>query len=165
MKKLIFALLTAVLLTTLVGGAVFAAPPVGKGAVQANLYPCGVGESDEVLVNSPAQGKVILNSPDGDVTMIINLIANGLDANTEYAVFIRVLPGYTGASYFNNGYWVILGFFTTDGTGVGNYHQNIRVAELLAGEYDIQIALNPTSELMTNTVLATPIFTALTVGQ
>jgi hypothetical protein len=165
MKKLILALLVAVLLTTLVSSAAFAAPPVGKGAQQVALYPCGPGNSDDVLTGSPAQGKVILNAPDGNVTLIINGIVKGLTPSTEYRVFVREIAAYTGESIWASGVWRELIAFTTEADGTGSFHLNIRAADLPAGGYNIQVAINPAAEELTHTVLATEKFTAVTVGQ
>jgi len=167
MKKLIFAVVVALLLTTIVGSGVVAAPGTGKGAVQTPLYPCGPGQSDEVLTDSPAQGKVIINTPDGNVTLNITGIVKGLVPSTEYRVFVRELVGYTGESIWWLGapyYWAELLAFTTDEYGAGSFHLNVRAADLPAGGYNIQVAINPAAEELTHTVLATVKFTAVTTG-
>jgi hypothetical protein len=164
MKRLIPIIFVALLAVTMLSVTVSAAPPVGKGAQIVPLYPCGPGQSDQVLTTQPAQGKVIINTPNRDVSFNFTVIANNLDPNTQYAVFVRELAGYTGPYFtWNNNYWFILGYFTTDSTRAGDFHLNVRAADLPSGAYNIQVALNPVSELMTHTVLATEKFTAVTL--
>ncbi|MEJ2740179.1 MAG: hypothetical protein P8105_10195, partial [Dehalococcoidia bacterium] len=72
MKKMILAIIVvALLLTTVMGSTAFAASPNGKGSVQVPLYPCGPGNSNDVLTGSPSHGKVIINTPHGNVILNI----------------------------------------------------------------------------------------------
>ena len=162
MRKVLLAIGLALLMTAMVVSPAMAA---GKGAIQASLYPCGPGQSNDVLTNQPAQGKVIINTPNGNVTLNFTGIVNGLSPNTEYRVFVRDFTNYTGDSIWTNGYWAELLAFTTSADGTGSFHLNILAADLPAGAYNIQIAINPAAEELTHTVLATVLWTSVTVGK
>jgi hypothetical protein len=167
MKKLLFVIVAVLALTTLIGSTVSAAPKTGTGNMQVPFYPCGPGQSNDVLTNEPAQGKVILNTPDGHVTLNITGIVSGLLPSTEYRVWVREIDAYAGDYMYYAAGWhgYELLAFTTEADGTGSFHLNIRAADLPAGGYDIQVAINPAAEWISHTVLATVMFTAITVGQ
>jgi hypothetical protein len=168
MKKLLIALVICMVLSTMVGGVALAA---GKGgAQQASFYPVASGSSDNVLTDQPSQGKAIINNPKGNVTLIIEGNVEGLEANHFYTVWVRDIgSGYTGESY--NSYlplgYFLIGYFTTDEYGEGNFHINVRAADLQANTYDIQVAINnaPSVAEIGYTVLATVKYTTVTVGK
>lgn len=166
MKKVFVALVLSILMTILV------VTPAMAGAAQAPLYPVTGGNSDYVLASQPAQGKVIINAPKGSTTFNFTVIAKGLDPDHFYTVWVRNLgTSYTG-DFFNQyaplGYF-LLGYFTTDEDGEGNFHLNINKADLGAGTYNIQVAINDVAEIFPlaigSTVLATPKYTIVNVGK
>jgi len=63
-----------------------------------------------------ASGKAIVNNSEGDSLLEITVSAKGLEAYTDYFVYI----GDDG------GNWTNLGTFTTNANGNGNFHINVR---------------------------------------
>lgn len=168
MKKILVIILLCLVLVGTMATPVLAAAKAG--AIQVAFYPVSGGSSDNVMTEQPAQGKVMINTPDGNVTLVFNGKASGLESNHFYTLWVRNFgTAYTGES-FNNylplGYY-LLGSFTTDENGIGNFHLNILASDLPASGYNIQIAINHTSNFPTDigyTVIATPKFTAITTG-
>jgi len=104
MKKII--ILSLVLLMVVV----FATVALAKADVQ-KLTPY-TGFED-------ASGKGIVNHSEGDVLLEITVSAKGLEAGTDYFVYI----GEDG------GKWTLLGTFTAKKNGTINFHRNIREDE------------------------------------
>jgi hypothetical protein len=155
-------------------GGVMATPVLAAakaGALQIPFYPISGGSSDNVLTEEPTQGKVMINTPDGNVTLILSGTLKGLLANHFYTVWVRNLDAaYSGESfnsYLPLGYY-LLGYFTTNENGMGNFHLNILAANLPSDGYEIQVAINDVPELFPlaigSTVIATPRFIAITTG-
>ena len=169
MKKLIVSALLCLLLACIIATPVLAAAKTG--AIQVPFYPVSGGSSDNVLTNQPAQGKVMINTPDGNITLILNGSVKGLEADHFYTVWVRNLDAaYTGESfnsYLPLGYY-LLGYFTTNENGMGNFHLNILAADLPSDGYEVQVAINDVPELFPlaigSTVIATPKFTTVTTG-
>jgi len=156
MKKVAIALALCMGLSTLVGGVALAA------AQRAPLYPVGGGTSDDVTTEEPSQGRVVINNPKGDVTLIIQGNVTGLTAGQSYDVWVRDLTRYTGPSTKSNsalGYY-LLDTFTANRQGKGHFHLNILAADLPAGSYTLQVAINPDA----TTLLATEFNIAVSVG-
>lgn len=164
-------IVACLILTALLAAPVIAAPKAK--AVQTPLFPVSGGSSDNVLDTQPSQGKVIVNTPNGNVTLIFNGIVTGLTPSTTYAVWVRDLRsidsvgGYTGPffrEYAPLGYYV-LDYFTTDEFGAGNFHINVRAEDLPADSYNIQVAINTyVPDANGVTLLATPKYTSVTTG-
>jgi len=137
-------------------------PADAERAQKITWYAVSGGSSDYVLLGSPIPGHVNLNTPSGDVTMVINGVIT-LAPNTTYAVWIREFTGYTGDwvySYPPLKYYA-LGYFTTDGDGNGSFHFNIREGDLTPDTRDIQLAIN-TTPVIGATVAATEKYTVVT---
>jgi hypothetical protein len=102
------------------------------------------------VTTDQVDGKVKVVAPGGDVAVVIQgNIKSGLKPSTAYEVYVRSLPGELN-----------VGTFTTNGNGHGRFHVNIRrSADLPAGIYDIQVAINVGGA----TVIATPRDLLLTV--
>lgn len=128
-------------------------------AQKADWFVCGPGESNDVTdVQIP--GHVNFNTPAGEVTMIVNGVIT-LEPNTTYCVFIRDFTDYTGPAIGVAGPWREMVYFTTDGTGYGEFHLNIANSDLRSGSRGIQVALNPLSNEWGHTVAATKIWTTI----
>jgi hypothetical protein len=138
----------------------------GNGSQNVGWYTVTGGSSDNVTSTS-IPGHVNLNTPNGSVALIVNGEIT-LAPSTTYDVWVRNLDangGYTG-SYLSNypplGYYK-LATFTTDSHGNGSFHLNLRAADLPAGAYPIQVAVN-THDTIGVTVAATVKYTNVTVG-
>jgi hypothetical protein len=91
-----------------------------------------------------SSGKLIVNQPEGEVSVVFTAIFNGLKPNYVYTVHIMNLhsPGAPGWTYSHRGPWTLVGTFTTDEYGHGDYHQNIGAGELAPGTYELSIWIN-----------------------
>jgi len=116
-----------------------------NGAQRLQFYTVTDVSSNNVT-DTEVDGSVSVVAPDGDVALVIQgNIKSGLEANTDYEVWVRSLAGYTGPadkSYTPLNYYM-LGTFTTNGEGHGQFHINILSKDLPAGTYEIQVAINP----------------------
>lgn len=144
MKKALAVLVLATVIVAALAVPAFAVKPADQVKAQ-NIpwFQCAGGSSDNVLSTTSVPGNVMLNTPSGSVTMIIDGSIT-LDPNATYTVWVRQFTGYTG-DYFN-AYtpldYYALGQFTTDSTGSGQFHYNIREGELPAATRYIQVAVN-----------------------
>lgn len=148
--------------------AVMAVPAFSAGSTTAPFYTVNNGTSDQVT-NTLAGGSVMYNAPSGKVALIIDGNVSSLQANSNYAVWVRDLTGYTGpalTTYAPLGY-VKLGTFSTDSLGNGSFHFNIQRSDLPAGTYHLQTAINPagdSNDYIGQTVVATQKYTDVAVG-
>ncbi|OFW53301.1 MAG: hypothetical protein A2V75_02895 [Actinobacteria bacterium RBG_16_70_17] len=144
-----------------------AVKPVDPGKLQRlTWYAVPSGNSD-VVSTDELPGHVSINTPAGEVTMIINGRIT-LDPNTTYGVWVRELTGYTGdylTSYAPLSYYKLT-TFTTNVRGQGSFHINIARGDLPDGTRDIQIAINPSLDdaYVGSTVAATVKFTPVRTG-
>jgi len=118
------------------------------------------GDSDNVT-SVLVPGHVMLNTPAGAVTMVINGVIT-LEPTTTYVVWIRQFTGYTGDfinSYLPLDYYA-LGSFVTDEYGAGEFHFNIASANLTSSTRNIQVAIN-TGPGIGATVAATTKYTSI----
>jgi len=107
-------------------GAVLPAPPYGTADIEGSC------------------GKLIVNQPQGEVSLVLTAIFDGLTPLQTYKVSIMNwnLPGAAGWSYTHYGPWTAVGFITADADGHADYHQNIWAGELTPGVYELSIWLN-----------------------
>lgn len=145
-----------------------AVPAFSAGSTTAPFYTVNNGTSDQVT-QTPAGGSVMFNAPSGKVALIIDGNVSGLQPNSNYAVWVRDLTGYTGpalTSYTPLGYFK-LGTFSTDPLGNGTFHFNLQRSDLPSGTYNLQTAINPagdSNDYIGQTVIATQQYTNVTVG-
>jgi len=151
MKKTLTITILAIVLVMAFAVPAFAVKPLDQVKAQ-NIpwYQCG-GNSD-VYGPGVVPGNVMLNTPSGAVTMILDGEIT-LAPSTTYTVWVRQFTGYTG-DFFNSysplGYFS-LGQFTTDEAGVGSFHYNIRDEYLPAAVRNIQVAVNAGTEAAPST--------------
>jgi hypothetical protein len=141
-------------------------PTDPEKAQNLSWYAVTGGSSNNVTA-TPIPGHVMLNTPSGEVTMILNGEITLLPSTT-YGVWIRQFTGYTGdylTSYLPLWYYK-LGTFTTDANGVGSFHFNISASDLAPDTRNIQIAINPSlfDTYVGSTVAATVKYTSITSG-
>jgi hypothetical protein len=91
-----------------------------------------------------SSGKLIVNQPEGEVSVVFTANFNGLLPSHTYLVYIMNYgcPGAPGWTYLHRGPWTLVGSFTTDEYGHGDYHQNIWAGDLEPGTYNLSIWIN-----------------------
>ena len=172
MKKSLFSIIGLVLvigLALLIMTSIFAAGGKWVNAQRVPLYPVDACNSKYVREDLPSQGEVVFVDPMGKVTFIIQGNVEGLTPNYDYAVWIRDLgsTNYTGDFtwfYEPLGYYRVE-TFTTNEEGKGKFHLNILSEELTPGSYEIQLAINDDCVIIGCTVLATVMYTTVTIKE
>jgi hypothetical protein len=91
-----------------------------------------------------SSGKLIVNQPEGEVSVVFTANFDGLLPSRTYKVYIMnyTCPGASGWSHDHYGCWTCVGNFTTDAYGHGDYHQNIWAGDLGLGTYNLSIWIN-----------------------
>jgi hypothetical protein len=141
MKKYLILVLIVLIVGTLVIGVQAASGKVtkltGKDAVEIvptrDVYP-GYGNDDNQLPE--AKGKVNMIQPNGNVDVILGVSVDGLHANTEYIVYFDT----TGNS--DNGPWVLMGYFTTNEYGHGDWNYTAPAGTLDVRSHTWSVAIN-----------------------
>jgi hypothetical protein len=119
MKKLLIMSISIIIILAL------ASSVMAKADVQ-KLVPYAYPSQDP---DEPdASGKAIVNVSMGDVVLEITVSAKGLKPNTDYTVYL-------------SSPWFLLGEFTTNANGNGNFHINFRADEVLPPTEHIAINL------------------------
>lgn len=150
MKKKAFIGLGALAILALLVVPAFAA---GGGKAKAGASHYTFYHSGDVLpvppygsVDEPASsGKLIVNQPEGEVSLVFTAIFDGLTPDKLYYVYLMnyTCPNQPGWSYTHYGCWTRVGSFTTDEYGHADYHQNIWAGELQANStYNLSVWIN-----------------------
>ena len=147
------ALLPAAVLAKPVQGAPVRTKTQAGLSEKLTLYHVDHGSSDDVDLDEPFKGHCTITTPRGKNDLIIRGVISGLKKSTQYAVWVRKLDGYSGDYLDRNQslHYYKLVLFKTSPHGHGNWHIKIADADLPAGTYDLQIAINEGS----STVAAT----------
>lgn len=91
------------------------------------------GEQEE----PDATGKLIVNQPNGDVSIVLTAIFDGLEPNAEYIVYLA------GTEYTTT--WPggkVVGTIVADDYGHADFHMNVEAADLATDDYTWSIWLN-----------------------
>lgn len=98
-----------------------------------------------------SSGKLIVNQPQGKVSVVLTANFNGLLPSHGYKVYIMnfASPGAQGWTYSHRGPWTLVGNFITDAYGHGDYHQNIRAGDMQPGTYNLSVWINDASRGLT----------------
>ena len=91
-----------------------------------------------------SSGKLIVNQPEGEVSVVLTAIFDGLLPTRTYRVYIMnyAQPGASGWTYTHRGPWTLMATFTTDEFGHGDWHLNIRAGDLALGTYNLSVWIN-----------------------
>lgn len=92
-----------------------------------------------------ASGKLIINQPNGQVSVGLTVIFNDLVPFTTYTVYIQnyYAPGAPG--WLPGGTWadgLLIGTFTTDEYGHGDFHYNVFGSDVALGTYNWSVWIN-----------------------
>ena len=141
MKKTILSLLLiAVFLLTGISS-VFAKSARAGAEISSFNHACDVLAESRYCYNvaEGAKGKLVLNTPEGDVSVVFTAIFDGLEPNNEYTVYLA------SSAWVEDGVWPggeIIGTFWTDEYGHGDFHYNIMAEDLDLGTHTMSVWVN-----------------------
>lgn len=147
MKRTLFGMAVALALVALL---TVSASAGGRARAGANRYTfCLSGDVQPAppygTIDIPgSSGKLIVNQPEGEVSVVLTASFDGLLPMRAYTVHLMnyASPGAAGWTYTHRGPWTLMGSFTTDEFGHGEWHLNIRAGDMVVGTYNLSMWIN-----------------------
>jgi hypothetical protein len=149
MKKRLIVLTTVLILSMVLTGTVIAKNAKAGAEKLLFYHAADVLACPRYCYNRAdgATGKLIVNQPNGEVSVVLTANFDGLEPNNEYTVYVMNLDNPGAPGWISGGIWTgdsgdVVGTFITDMYGHGDYHLNIGASELVVGTYHFSVWVN-----------------------